>query len=191
MSKKDLMTIDLNLTDVTRMINGMAEAGRDTSPLMRKIAGLLAATTALNFRDQGNPPWEPSAAAQARTGMTLSLSGHLRRSITEKYDAGHAMVGTNVEYAAIHQLGGEVKHKPRDTLLYRRTDEHHNTVLNGFVKKRHANYVQKARIGAWTQVFVARPFLPVDADGKPQKGLEQKILTLATDFLREAANGRG
>ncbi|EBH8949615.1 phage virion morphogenesis protein [Salmonella enterica subsp. diarizonae serovar 48:i:z] len=190
MSKKDLMTIDLNLTDVTRMINGMAEAGKDTSPLMRKIAGLLAATTALNFQDEGNPPWEPSAAAQARTGMTLSLSGHLRRSVTEKYDAGHAMVGTNVEYAAIHQLGGAVKHKARDAILYRRVDKHGNLTA-GFVKKRHANYVQKARIGAWTQMFVARPFLPVDADGKPQKGLEQKILTLATDFLREAANGRG
>lgn len=190
MSKKDLMTIDLNLTDVTRMINGMAEAGRDTSPLMRKIAGLLAATTALNFRDQGNPPWEPSAAAQARTGETLSHFGHLRRSITEKYDAGHAMVGTNIEYAAIHQLGGEVKHKPRETLLYYHVDKHGN-VSNQFVKKSVSNFAQKARIGAWTQVFVARPFLPVDADGKPQKGLEQKILTLATDFLREAANGRG
>lgn len=170
MSKKDLMTIDLNLTDVTRMINGMAEAGKDTSPLMRKIAGLLAATTALNFRDQGNPPWEPSAAAQARTGETLSLSGHLRRSITEKYDAGHAMVGTNVEYGVTHQMGLTLDHKSRPSRDKRKPD---------------------MMTKAWKQAFPARPFLPVDADGNPQKGLEQKILTLATDFLREAANGRG
>lgn len=122
--------------------------------------------------------------------MTLSLSGHLRRSITEKYDAGHAMVGTNLVYAAPHQLGLSVKHKARDTILHRRVDEY-GKLTAGFVKKRHANYVQKARVGAWTQVFVARPFLPVDANGKPQKGLEEKILALATDFLREAANGPG
>ncbi|MGG6029596.1 phage virion morphogenesis protein [Salmonella enterica] len=190
MSKQDLMTIDLNLTEVNRMLGGLAEAGKDTSPLMRKIAGTMAAMTALNFQDEGNPPWEPSLAAQKRSGMTLSLSGHLRRSITEKYDAGHAMVGTNVEYGVTHQLGLSVKHKARDAILYRRVDKHGNLAA-GFVKKRHANYVQKARVGAWTQVFVARPFLPVDASGKPQKGLEEKILALATDFLREAANGPG
>lgn len=190
MSKQDLMTIDLNLTEVNRMLGGLAEAGRDTSPLMRKIAGTLAAMTALNFQDEGNPPWEPSLAAQKRSGKTLSLSGHLRRSITEKYDAGHAMVGSNMEYAAIHQLGGAVKHKPRETTLYYHVDKHGN-VSNQFVKKSGSNFAQKARVGAWTQVFVARPFLPVDANGKPQKGLEEKILTLATDFLREAANGSG
>lgn len=190
MSKQDLMTIDLNLTEVNRMLGGLAEAGKDTSPLMRKIAGTMAAMTALNFQDEGNPPWEPSLAAKERSGMTLSASGHLRQSITEKYDMSHAMVGTNVEYAYPHQVGASIKHKARDTILYRRVDKHGNLTA-GFVKKRHSNYVQKARVGAWTQVFVARPFLPVDANGKPQKGLEEKVLALATDFLREAANGPG
>ncbi|EBI4325609.1 phage virion morphogenesis protein [Salmonella enterica] len=170
MSKQDLLTIDLNLTEVNRMLGGLAEAGKDTSPLMRKIAGTMAAMTALNFQDEGNPPWEPSLAAQERSGKTLSASGHLRRSITEKYDAGHAMVGTNVEYGVTHQLGLTLVHKSRPSKDKRKP---------GMMTK------------AWKQAFPARPFLPVDANGKPQKGLEEKILTLATDFLREAANGPG
>ncbi|HGB5308473.1 TPA: phage virion morphogenesis protein [Salmonella enterica subsp. enterica serovar Poona] len=170
MSKQDLMTIDLNLTEVNRMLGGLAEAGKDTSPLMRKIAGTMAAMTALNFQDEGNPPWEPSLAAKERSGETLSASGHLRRSITEKYDVGHAMIGTNVEYAATHQLGLTLNHTSRPSKDRRKPD---------------------MMTKAWKQKFPARPFLPVDANGKPQKGLEEKVLALATDFLREAANGPG
>lgn len=168
MSKQDLMTIDLNLTEVNRMLGGLADAGKDTSPLMRKIAGTMAAMTALNFQDEGNPPWEPSLAAKERSGKTLSHFGHLRRSITEKYDAGHAMISTNMEYGATHQLGLTLNHKSRPSKDRRKPD---------------------MMTKAWKQEFPARPFLPVDANGKPQKGLEEKILALATDFLREAANG--
>lgn len=188
MSQKELISIDLNLREVSQMIGGLAEAGKNTTPLMRRIAGTLASLTAQNFQDEGHPPWQPSIAAQKRSGQTLSDRGRLRQSITEEYDISHASVGMNMEYAGIHQLGGTVKHKPREAALYRRVDKHGNLTA-GFVKKNRANFVQKARIGAWTQVFVARPFLPVDAQSRPQKGLEENILRLATDFLREAANG--
>ncbi|MBE8611519.1 phage virion morphogenesis protein [Morganella morganii] len=187
MSQKELISIDLNLREVSRMISGLAEAGKNTTPLMRRIAGTLASLTAQNFQDEGHPPWQPSVAAQKRSGQTLSDRGHLRRSITEDYDIRYARVGTNVEYAGIHQSGGTVKHKAREVILHRKVDKHGNLTA-GFVKKNRANFVQKARTGAWTQVFVARPFLPVDAQGRPQKGLAENILRLATDFLRDAAN---
>lgn len=168
MSQKELISIDLNLREVSQMIGGLAEAGKNTTPLMRRIAGTLASLTAQNFQDEGDPPWTPSVAAQQRSGKTLSDRGHLRRSITEDYDISHARVGTNVEYGATHQLGLTLMHKSKPSK-----------------DKRKPGVLTKA----WKQSFPARPFLPVDAQGRPQKGLEEKILRLATDFLREAANG--
>ncbi|MGG6128278.1 hypothetical protein ACQSGE_17475 [Salmonella enterica] len=132
---------------------------------------------------QAGSPWRLDTIFRTNMSMVYS-AGRWAEQVQNTDDRPYWL------YGVTHQLGLSVKHKARDAILYRRVDKHGNLAA-GFVKKRHANYVQKARVGAWTQVFVARPFLPVDASGKPQKGLEEKILALATDFLREAANGPG
>jgi len=63
-----------------------------------------------NFAAGGRPKWDESARVKREGGQTLSLTGDLRRSFALP-DAVHAgndrvSVGTNVVYAAIHQLGG-------------------------------------------------------------------------------------
>ncbi|EAS5077712.1 phage virion morphogenesis protein [Salmonella enterica] len=185
--KQTMMQLTVKDGPLRRALKNIAAAGTDMTPLMRAIAGTLATETAVNFEEEGRPPWVPSLAAQKRDGMTLSDTGHLQRSITTAYDARSAVIGTNVAYARLHQLGGTVKRRARDTLLYRRTDEHHDTVLNGFVKKRQANYVQKTRIGDHTATYPARPFLPVNTDGSLQDGVEQKLLDTALRYLQTAS----
>lgn len=48
----------------------------------------------------------PSHRAVAENGQTLIDHGHLLRSMTHLFSATELQVGTNVVYAAIHQLGG-------------------------------------------------------------------------------------
>lgn len=103
---KDMMTIQINDNVLRKTLRHIERAGTDLTPLMRAIAGTLKTETDFNFEDEGRPAWQPSLAALDRNGMTLSKTGHLRKSITVDYSSEHATIGTNVEYGPIHQLGG-------------------------------------------------------------------------------------
>jgi phage virion morphogenesis protein len=63
-------------------------------------------------------PWPPSIRALAEGGQTLVDTARLVGSIThEATDTGVA-VGTNVIYAAIHQLGGTIRPKSGNALVF-------------------------------------------------------------------------
>ncbi|ECL8857196.1 phage virion morphogenesis protein [Salmonella enterica] len=184
--KQTMMQLTVQDGPLRRALKNIAAAGTDMTPLMRALAGTLATETAVNFEEEGRPPWVPSLAAQKHDGTTLSDTGHLQRSVTTAYDARSAVIGTNVVYARLHQLGGTVKRRARDVILYRRVDEH-GKLTAGFVEKRQASYVQKTRIGDHTATYPARPFLPVNADGSLQDGVEQKLLDTALRYLQTAS----
>ena len=44
-----------------------------------------------------------------KTAGILTLEGNLRKSLTRKATASSALIGTNKEYAVIHNFGGPVK----------------------------------------------------------------------------------
>jgi phage virion morphogenesis protein len=104
---RELMTVTVNDKALRQALKSVDAALADMTPLMRRLAETLKTETDFNFEDEGRPAWEPSVAALARSGMTLSKSGLLRRSITTAYDSSSAGVGTNFDYARIHQLGGK------------------------------------------------------------------------------------
>ncbi|EGL6630108.1 phage virion morphogenesis protein [Salmonella enterica] len=180
--KQNMMQLTVRDGPLRLALKGLAAAGTDMTPLMRAIAGTLATETAVNFEEEGRPPWVPSLAAQKRDGMTLSDTGHLRRSITTDHDAHSAVIGTNVEYARLHQLGGTVERKNREVYFKQGGD---GTVGRRFVKKAHSNFAQAAR--DHTAEYPARPYLPVNADGTLQDGVEQKLLDSALKYLQNAA----
>ncbi|EKZ9425971.1 phage virion morphogenesis protein [Salmonella enterica] len=179
---KNGVSITLKDEVLRTALKHIAAAGTDMTPLMRAIAGTLATETALNFEDEGRPPWVPSLAAQARDGQTLSDSGHLKRGITTAYDAHSAAVGTNVEYGRIHQLGGTVERKGREVYFKLSKDGRPG---RRFVKKSVSDFAQAAR--DHTATYPARPFLPVKADGSLQDGVEQKLLDTALRYLESAS----
>ena len=82
----------------------------DLSPLMDELGAEMEDHTLERFDTNVAPdgsPWLISVRAAAQSGKTLVDKGHLRDSITREASAREVKVGTNVVYAAIHQLGGE------------------------------------------------------------------------------------
>lgn len=82
---------------------------RPEKPL--KECGLvLLRSIAKTFKAGGRPVrWKPSKRAKAEAGKTLIKTARLMRSITMTVLGRILTVGTNVVYAAIHHLGGEIK----------------------------------------------------------------------------------
>ncbi|WP_032116666.1 phage virion morphogenesis protein [Candidatus Arsenophonus nilaparvatae] len=105
--KPTLLSVEITDNDLKQALKQLENAAYDLTPLMRRWSETLKTATDLNFEEQGRPRWQPSVAALARQGMTLSRDGYLRRSVTPEYDAHQARVGTHRVYARLHQLGGK------------------------------------------------------------------------------------
>lgn len=98
--------------------------GRVRNPrgLMDKIGREMVARTKLRFHSQTGPaggPWPPSIRARMMGGRTLIEKGRLVDSITHEASDSSVAVGTNVIYAAIHQMGGTIRAKTAKGLRFR------------------------------------------------------------------------
>jgi len=106
--------IQVNSRAVTAALRRMAERGGDFSGALDEIGASLVSSTVQRFRQGVSPsgePWKPSRRAEREGGRTLVDSGRLRDSITHEVSGNSVSVGTNVVYAAIHQLGGTIRAK--------------------------------------------------------------------------------
>ncbi|WP_448339732.1 phage virion morphogenesis protein [Desulfovibrio piger] len=82
----------------------------DTQALMESVGEALVSDTKKRFdakKDPEGTPWKPSRRALEKGGKTLTNSGRLRRSIDYAATSDKVMVGSNLAYARIHQLGGK------------------------------------------------------------------------------------
>lgn len=92
-------------------------------PIMKSCGEYMLRSTEDNFRAEGRPVrWPPSRRAEEGLGKTLTLSARLRRSITYAVSGWKLIVGTNVKYAKIHQLGGVIKPKLKKVLRFKIAD---------------------------------------------------------------------
>lgn len=116
------MHIEIKIDDtaLTHTLEQLRALGKDSTPIMRELAGIMAGAAEDAFDTQRDPvtgaPWQPLAAstiaarqASGHDGKILQLSGSLASSLERRYGADFAIVGTNKEYAAIHQFGGKTK----------------------------------------------------------------------------------
>ena len=94
----------------------LAKKTENLRPLMKNIAGIFAYSTEENFKEEGRPDkWLDlsESTKKQRTkkrkwpGQILQVEGKLAASINTYYDNDSAVIGSNLEYAAIHQLGGQ------------------------------------------------------------------------------------
>ena len=108
--------IKIDNKDVERKLLELAQKGENLRPLMKNIAGIFASATEENFKNEGRPDkWTElsEATKKQRTkqkkwpGQILQVSGQLASSISTQYDDESAVIGSNLDYAAIHQLGGQ------------------------------------------------------------------------------------
>ncbi len=153
-----MIEIKVDVADLQRRMDHMLDWLAHREPLMRAIAAEMRDAVEENFAQQGRPAW----LGIKRDGMILQKSGRLASSIVMVSDNDSATVGTNVEYAAIHQFGG--KTKPH-VILPRNKKA---LAFNGRVVK---------KVNHPGSDIPARPFLALT------EGDEEKIVTTVSEYL--------
>ena len=108
--------IEFDNKEVHEKLLNLAKRTENLRPLMKNIAGIFAYSTEENFKEEGRPDkWVDlsESTKKQRTkkrkwpGQILQVEGKLAASINTYYDNDSAVIGSNLEYAAIHQLGGQ------------------------------------------------------------------------------------
>ena len=111
----DPIEIKIDNKEVETKLLDLAQKSENLRPLMKKIAGIFAYSTEENCKEEGRPKWEnlKDSTIKQRTkrkqwpGMILQVTGQLASSVNTYYDNDSAIIGSNLAYAAIHQLGGQ------------------------------------------------------------------------------------
>lgn len=112
----DSIEIKIDNKEVESRLLDLAQRSENLRPLMKNIAGVFAYSTEENFKNEGRPDkWTElsESTIKQRTknkqwpGMILQVSGQLASSVNTYYDNDSAVIGSNLEYAAIHQIGGQ------------------------------------------------------------------------------------
>lgn len=129
--------IDIFDAGVRRVIDRVVSLTQDKTPLMRTIGESMVTSTKRRFETGTGPdgkPWKPSYRAKTGKkgpGKTLVKSGRLLRSITFHAGKDSVVIGSNVVYSRIHQLGGTIKPKTKRGLSFKIGKE---TITVGSVK---------------------------------------------------------
>ncbi|MDD5028515.1 MAG: phage virion morphogenesis protein [Rhodoferax sp.] len=179
--------ISVEMAEVRAMLDRLGKEGTDD--LMPQIGEYLVRSTDQRFTDQVKPDgthWKelsPAYAGRKRKNKDkiLTLERYLRSSIRFQPAGAYAVSwGTNVEYAAIQQLGGTIDVKARQaTVRYRSVA---GRVL--FASKNHEGAtVREVTIPAHQVTIDARPFLGVSSDD------DKQIQEIAQDWLEKRING--
>jgi len=154
---------------VRRVIGRLA----NPTPALDEIGSRLVASTVRRFELERAPsgaPWRKSLRAKRQGGQTLTDTARLRQSITHRVTGDAVEVGTNVAYAAIHQLGGKTRAR---TIRPRR-----KKALSFVVGGRRVTVRSVRHPGA---TIPARPFLGLD------DGDRDAIERIVARYIAEAA----
>ena len=117
--------IKLDNKEVLTRLQELASRGENLRPLMKNIAGIMATATEENFKDEGRPDkWIDLSETTKKQrqkigkypGQILQVSGQLASSFSTAYDDNSAVIGSNLAYAAIHQLGGQAGKNKKTTI---------------------------------------------------------------------------
>src|SRR5574344_1123153 len=112
----DNIEVKLDNKEVQDALIKVAQKCENLKPLMKNIAGIMADSTEENFAQEGRPDkWQELAEStiKKRTktghypGKILQVEAQLATSIITHYDIESPVIGSNLVYSAIHQLGGQ------------------------------------------------------------------------------------
>lgn len=168
------VSIKIDDARVLSALDKLEQAGIDLTPAMRAIAAALAHETEQNFAAGGRPKWTPlkNPPERRQGGAILQDSGQLAASITTDFDSSRAVIGSNKEYAAIHQFGGKTRaHTIRPVKA--------KALAFGGTVVKSVNHPGSN--------IPARPFLPVTANGSLQPKASEEVLDAILRHLKRAA----
>ena len=152
--------VSLNWGGFDKALGKAAHKLGDTQALMESVGDALVSGTLKRFQDEEDPTgkkWPKSKRAAKKDGQTLTDTALLRRSVDYAATSDKVMVGSNLPYARIHQLGGTIRAKKGKYLKFKG--------LNG-----EDVFVKEAKI-------TARPYL-----GVSEEDMDEVRETVA-DFL--------
>ena len=157
--------VSLNWGGLNNALNNAAKKLSNKKLLMATIGETLVSGTMKRFAAEEDPEgrkWKQSQRAQVQGGQTLSDNAHLRNSIDYAATSDKVMVGSNLVYARIHQLGGTINAKNGNYLKFK-------TANGGFVSVKKVD-------------MPARPYLGVSA-----ADLEE-VKAVFTEFMKGCFN---
>ncbi len=137
---KDPIEIKIDNKTVNEKLLELAKRGENLRPLMKNIAGIFASSTEENFKEEGRPDkWtelseitkEKRKKKDKWPGQILQIEGQLVSSVNTQYDDNSAVIGSNLDYAAIHQLGGKAGRNKKVEIL----QDHISNLLMMILKK--------------------------------------------------------
>lgn len=117
--------VSVKWNNLDKQLLNMADKITDTHNLLEGIGSMLVRNTEKRFQKEESPSgekWKKSQRAIRQNGKTLTDSGELKNSISSQVQGKTVQVGTNKEYARIHQFGGEIKPKNKKTLFFETAD---------------------------------------------------------------------
>ena len=104
-----MLQIKIDDIKIRNQLKHLQNKLHDMRPIMRETAAIIKNSVRRNFELGGRPKWVLSGRVKRDGGTTLIRTGILQRSIQSHYNSSTALVGTNLEYAAIHQFGGQTR----------------------------------------------------------------------------------
>lgn len=158
-----MKSITLDDRQVRQALKQLQRAGGDLAPAMRKIASALALITDDNFEAEGQPRWKPLADATVANRTKKATKGQSEGGFRILQDSGQLASSVSTDYGSNHAAIGS-------NLAYAGIQQ-----LGGM-----AGRGQKVEIPA-------RPYLPVDEDGKLQPEASEEVLDTVMRHLRSAA----
>ena len=117
--------IKIDNKEVLTRLQELASRGENLRPLMKNIAGIMSTATEDNFKDEGRPEkWVDLSETTKKQrqkigkypGQILQVSGQLASSVSTAYADNSAVIGSNLAYATIHQLGGQTGKNKKTTI---------------------------------------------------------------------------
>lgn len=171
----EVADIDAALAEIERRLE-------DTTPMMRKVSGVMLDAVKQNFEEEGRPRWVGLAKSTIRDrqrkgywpGRILQRTSRLASSVVRAFGNGFATVGTNLEYAAIQNFGGEIRQFAQTRFVNFRIDKKGRS---RFSTRANANLAQAVTYGDRRITIPPRPFLAL-TDGD-----QEEILFEIGDYL--------
>lgn len=185
--------VELQEAEAQARLRALLDRMDRRQPFFAAVGEILVASAGRNFQAQSGPDgkaWTPlrpkTVKARTRAGqlpLTIlrsnsrgKIGSSLAGSINYQASNDEVRIGSPVEYAAIHQLGGTIQKPARAAKIYRKRGED-GKIGRRFVKKSEADVVTDVEIGAHAITIPARPFLGVSAAD------QEDIFDAAEDWL--------
>ncbi|WP_416829875.1 phage virion morphogenesis protein [Helicobacter ganmani] len=114
--------IIISIEELQGKLERLSKVLENKTPLLRRIANTMQNVTEESFQSQASPfgeKWKPNSprTIQKKQGNKILIkSGLLSQSFTQKITNNSAQIGTNKQYAAIHQFGGKAGRGKRVTI---------------------------------------------------------------------------